>query len=120
MQLAILEQLLQARRDQRPLVLATRLRDGDQRVVSPSAADALGTHAAEVLQSDKAATYSMDDEDVFLLPVNPPLRLLIVGAVHIAEPLIALAALCGYATTIIDPRQAFARAERFARVQLIT
>jgi xanthine dehydrogenase accessory factor len=50
---------------------------------------------------------------------NPPLRLIIVGAVHIAQTLAPMAALAGYAVTIIDPRRAFATDARFPDVTLI-
>jgi xanthine dehydrogenase accessory factor len=54
----------------------------------------------------------------FLQPWNPPLRMLVVGAVHIAQPLVAMATLAEYAVTIVDPRQAFATQERFPGVAL--
>jgi xanthine dehydrogenase accessory factor len=44
---------------------------------------------------------------------NPPLRLLIVGAVHIAQPLTAIARMAGYDPVLIDPRAAFASDTRF-------
>ncbi len=49
---------------------------------------------------------------------RPPLRLFIVGAVHIAQSLAPIARLAGYAVTIIDPRTAFATPERFADFHL--
>ena len=44
----------------------------------------------------------------------PPPKLVIVGAVHVAIPLIAFAAQLGFRTVVIDPRTAFATRERFA------
>jgi xanthine dehydrogenase accessory factor len=44
--------------------------------------------------------------------------MLIVGAVHIAQPLARMAALTGYLVTIIDPRAAFASTERFPDVAI--
>ena len=44
---------------------------------------------------------------------NPPLRMVIVGAVHIAQALADMAATTGYAVTIVDPRPAFASEARF-------
>ncbi len=49
---------------------------------------------------------------MFIQVFNPPPRLFIVGAVHIAQPLAPMAAVAGYAVTVIDPRQAFATPER--------
>ena len=54
-----------------------------------------------------------DDDDTFVLVRNPPLRMIIVGAVHIAQPLVQMARLAGYDTTLVDPRPAFAAADRF-------
>jgi xanthine dehydrogenase accessory factor len=45
--------------------------------------------------------------------------MIVVGAVHIAQPLAAMAALAEYAVTIVDPRQAFATQERFPGVALV-
>ncbi len=74
-------------------------------------------HAARrALATDDAATVETAAGPVFLKPVSPPLRLFVVGAVHIAEPLSKMAALLGYDVVIVDPREAFARAERWPGV----
>ncbi|MCX2561606.1 XdhC family protein [Acetobacter farinalis] len=49
----------------------------------------------------------------FLQPLAPPPRLLIVGAVHIAQHLALLARMTGFAPVVIDPRTALATPERF-------
>ncbi len=49
----------------------------------------------------------------FVAVHNPPLRLAVVGAVHIAQPLLGMAEAAGYDVTLIDPREAFASAGRF-------
>ena len=69
--------------------------------------------ARRALSTDSALTVEAAFGPVFLKPLHPPLRLFIVGAVHIAEPLSKMAALLGYDVTIVDPREAFARAERW-------
>ena len=53
------------------------------------------------------------DGEKFTLVINPPLRMLIIGAVHITQPLVQMAALSGIDPTIIDPRPAFATQARF-------
>ena len=56
---------------------------------------------------------------LFVRTFNPPLRLLIVGAVHIAQALAPIATVAGYEVTIIDPRRAWATTERFPGTPLI-
>jgi xanthine dehydrogenase accessory factor len=50
---------------------------------------------------------------VFLERVALPARLVVLGAGHIARPLVELAAKVGFATTVIDGREAWADAARF-------
>ncbi len=54
-----------------------------------------------------------DDEASFVSLHNPPLRMVVVGAVHIAQALVPMARLAGYDPLIIDPRGAFAAEHRF-------
>jgi xanthine dehydrogenase accessory factor len=51
---------------------------------------------------------------------RPPLRLFIVGAVHIAQALAPIAATASYEVTIVDPRAAFATPERFGGFSVLT
>ena len=62
------------------------------------------------LRTDKAG---FAEDGRFIAPHNPPLRLIVVGAVHIAQPLVTIARACGYAPVLIDPRDTFGAAERF-------
>jgi xanthine dehydrogenase accessory factor len=62
------------------------------------------------LKSDRSG---MEEDGRFIAVHNPPLRLIVVGAVHIAQPLLTIARACGYAPTLIDPRGAFGSAARF-------
>ena len=52
-------------------------------------------------------------DDWFLGVHNPPLRMAVVGAVHIAQALVPMARLAGYDVAVIDPREAFASPARF-------
>ena len=54
-----------------------------------------------------------DDEATFVAIHNPPLRMIVVGAVHIAQALVPMARMAGYDPVIIDPRGAFAAEHRF-------
>lgn len=83
---ALLDRLIAARRDGRPVSLST---DADGR-----------TREGEI-------------EGDFVNRYTPPLRLAIVGAVHIAQALVPMARLIGYDVSVIDPRGMFAAAARF-------
>ena len=115
----LLGALEHARGQKRPIVVATQLPGGggDQRLLpDPSAPDHLNEIAREVLISDVSGTHKIDGVDWFMHAYNPPLRLVIVGAVHIAQALVQFSGACGYATTVVDPRRSFASDERFPNV----
>jgi xanthine dehydrogenase accessory factor len=117
----ILAALEQARQDKRPIVLATRLPDGAQHLLpDPEAPAALNAAAETALRDDESGTHKIDGADWFLQARNPPLRLIVVGAVHIAQALVPFATQCGFAITVVDPRRSFASDERFPDVTVST
>ncbi len=59
------------------------------------------------------------DGETFVTLHAPPLRLAVVGGVHIAQALVPMARLAGYAATVIDPREAFAAPARFPDTPLV-
>ena len=120
------EALRKARRESRAAVLFTPLDGSAQRLLDAAGLDLLAmtdpelaAAGREALRSDRAAVLPWQDRELLVTPHNPPLRLCVVGAVHISESLCAMARQCGYAVTVIDPRSAFLRPERFPGVQLI-
>ena len=113
----ILAALEQAKAAKRPVVLATRLPSGEQYLLpDPAQSTELNDAAAKAIQSDESGTVKLGDTDWFLHAHNPPLRLIVVGAVHIAQALAPFAAPCGFSVTIIDPRRSFGSDERFPGV----
>lgn len=117
MKRALLDALLHDARAKRPVVLATDLGSGAQRLhYAGEAAGPLADAVDRALRRDEAQRV----EGWFLQPFNPPLRLLVVGAVHIAQPLVRMARLVGYEVVIVDPREAFASAARFPGVAVRT
>ena len=105
----------------RPVVLATNLDSGDQRLLHRGDGDTEPERAnvEHALRVDVCVTtYRVSGPQIFYQPFNPPLRMIVVGAVHIAQPLSAMAAMAGYEVTIVDPRESFAAAERFPGVTL--
>ena len=118
---ALLRRLLDARAAGTPVAIATALPGGTQLLLPGDDAPPTLTDAAtRVIASDRSATVTVDGATWFIQAHNPPLRLVIVGAVHIAQALAPMAVQLGYGVTVIDPRGAFASAERFPGVALST
>ncbi len=102
-----------------PLALLTRLSDGAQLLHPQDAAPAALREAAEAaLREDRAGPVTIDVETWFVQPRNRPLRMVIVGAVHVAQSLAPMAAALGFAVTVVDPRRAFNTPERFPAMAL--
>ena len=111
-----LEQLLAARANRQAVALITDLASGAQRIVprGDAANDPLAEKLDEAFRFDQSGSH----EGQFINIHNPPLRLVIIGAVHIAQSVIPIAQQLGYDVTVIDPRGAFATGARFPGIQL--
>ncbi len=116
----ILRGLTEARAARCLAVLLTRLADGAQHLlvepgawsepVAPSLLDA----ARRSAESGRSGTTYIDGQEWFVQVHAPKLRLIVIGAVHVAQALAPLAAALGMAVSIVDPRSGFATVERFA------
>jgi xanthine dehydrogenase accessory factor len=118
--------LRQAQQDARAVALFTPLNGGLQRLLGDdglsllAATDPpLAAAGRAALATDRVQLLQHGGVEVMVTPHNPPLRLVVVGAVHISEALCAMAQMAGYAVTVIDPRSAFLRPERFPGVKLV-
>jgi xanthine dehydrogenase accessory factor len=70
--------------------------------------------ALALLDSGKGGILELEDGPSLFVEVYPPVpRLIMVGAVDIANSLVPLARQLGFDTLIVDPRGAFATRERF-------
>lgn len=75
--------------------------------------------ARGVLRSDVSRIVSTSaGSDVFVQAFNPPLRMVIIGAVHIAQYLAPMGVLAGYDVVVVDPRRSFAADARFPGVSM--
>ena len=121
MKLATLQGLNAARTQRRAVALVTDLESGEERLVAEAdvAADPLATALALQLRQGKSATVEHEGKRYFITVHVPPVRLVMIGAVHISQALVPLARLVGYDPIVVDPRTAFASPERFPDVQLI-
>ena len=120
-----LSQILADRAAKRPVVLATNLKSGLDIIMYPAEKQRNSEISPELLEAGRAAvradrstTVEAPDGAVFLHVFNPPLRMIVIGAVHIAQPLARMAALAEWDVTIVDPRRSFATEERFPGVTM--
>jgi len=109
-ELAVLEALAARRAEQMAVAYSVNLQSWERALLGPE--DAL---VGDRFISDKSGL----EGDWFLGIHNPPLRMVIVGAVHIAQPLAHMARLCGFDITVNDPRAAFASPLRFPQETLL-
>jgi len=95
------------------LVLDDGQTEGDLLLPAPLATRAVAW-ALDRLAQGTGATLELENGSALFAEVYPPVpRLILVGAVHIAEVLVSLASLAGFDTIVIDPRGAFGSQERF-------
>ncbi|MCG6883621.1 MAG: XdhC family protein [Silicimonas sp.] len=101
-----LEALVAARAARRPVIREVDTENWARRLIERDTGDA----ALEALfRNDKSAR----EGTLFRGVHNPPLRLALIGAVHIAQPLVVMARLAGYDIVLCDPRDSFASGQRF-------
>ncbi|WP_375261989.1 XdhC family protein [Palleronia sp.] len=106
----LLEELVAARAARRQIAYVIDTADWMRRLERPPA-------HADRFRLDRSGFE--DDARTFVAIHNPPLRMVVVGAVHIAQPLMQMARLAGYDAVLVDPRESFASESRFPRERLI-
>ena len=118
MRYALLMDLIKGRNERRRIAMVTNLANGAERLVDYDRAkdDLLADDLEQAFRFDRSGIVKIGDAEYFINVYNPPLHLVIVGAVHLAQALIPLARAASYDVTVIDPRAAFASPERFPDV----
>jgi xanthine dehydrogenase accessory factor len=121
MRLDILSRLNAERAARRAAVVVTDLATNEQRLVPAAAveADPLAEPLAAALRQGKSGTVQHEGRALFLAVQVPPVRLVVIGAVHVSQALAPMARIAGLDVTIVDPRTAFATPERFPDVALL-
>jgi xanthine dehydrogenase accessory factor len=122
-----LDAVIAAGRDHRSVALATGLKSGQQLLLDGARTDgelklddaAIGA-MREALRADRNRTLDTTAGRVFVEVFSPPRRCFVVGAVHIAQPLVQMLSLADYQPIVIDPRQSFATEARFPGLELST
>ncbi|MBR3370129.1 MAG: XdhC family protein [Rhodobacteraceae bacterium] len=72
-----------------------------------------GPNDSKLAAQFRADRSGLNDTGQLVTLHNPPLRLIVVGAVHIAQALLPMARLAGYDPVLVDPREAFGAQTRF-------
>ncbi len=121
MHLGLLSHLNAERAARRAAILVTDLASGEQRLVGENdvAGDPLSGDLQACLQQGKSRLLERDGRQFFLTVQVPPVRAVIIGAVHISQALAPMMRGVDLDVTIIDPRTAFATPERFPDVPVL-
>lgn len=121
MKLDILSALNAERAARRPVVVVTDIGTGAQRLVREGEIDTdpLADAIRDGLASGRSGPVEADGQSVFLNVHAPPARLVVIGAVHIAQALCPMAEPLGLDVVVVDPRTAYATPERFPGVTLV-
>ena len=122
-----LDAVIAAGRESRSVALATDIKSGAQllldggRTEGDLALDAEGLGAMrEALRADRNRLVETQAGRVFIQVFSPPRRCFVIGAVHIAQPLVQMLGLADYQAIVIDPRESFATEIRFPGLELST
>jgi xanthine dehydrogenase accessory factor len=126
MKIETLAALQQARTKRRAVTLATRLSDAAEGLIyRETVAGDLGSSAEiaaaarRAMEVGRSETLDIGGQKIFLNVYVPPPRLVIVGAVHIAQTLAPMATMLEFDVTVVDPRGAWATSARFPDVKVI-
>jgi xanthine dehydrogenase accessory factor len=122
-----LDAVIAAGAEARSVALATALKsgaqlfiDGDQIEGDLQLDEASVAAMREALRADRNITLDTAEGRVFVQVFSPPRRCFVVGAVHIAQPLVPMLIATDYKPIVIDPRGAWATEARFPGVELST
>ncbi len=121
MRLDLLAALNAERKARRAAVLVTDVAHGEQRLVLAADVghDPLAGSLERALRSGRSQTIEEAGRRYFFNVHVPPVRLIVIGAVHITQALAPMAKIADFDVTIIDPRTAFATPARFPDVPVI-
>lgn len=106
----LLADLVAARAGRRAVALVTALDGFATQLLAAEAAD---EGIATRFRADRSGIEETAEGALFVGLHNPPLRMVVVGAVHIAQALLPMARMAGYDPVLVDPRGAFGSEQRF-------
>ncbi len=117
----ILERIVSLKKKKEPFCLVSKVNSTDTFVITIEDSDKsdLNKSINKALKEDKLILVESNNEDWIINPFNPPPKLIIVGAVHVAQSLALIAENLDFEVIIVDPREAFAEQERFPNNKVI-
>ena len=117
----VLEKILNLKKKKEPFCLVSKANSTDTKVItlSESSKSDLKQSINKALKEDKLILIENNNEEWIINPFNTPPKLIIVGAVHVAQSLALIAENLDFEVIIIDPREAFAEQERFPNNKVI-
>jgi len=115
-----LKLVLSEKNNRNTIIVATELESGQQIILNNNDKNnQIYISAKSLIKQGKSDIINIDSQRWFINISLPALRLVTVGAVHIAQPLAEIATIAGYEVTIIDPRAAFANNKRFPNINIV-
>ena len=115
--------ILSEKNNRNTIIVATEINSGKQIIINEKNETDINNKiliaAKNNIIQGKSEVLEIESNKWFINITLPPLRLITVGAVHIAQPLAEIATISGYEVIIIDPRAAFANTQRFPDIKII-
>ena len=115
--------ILSEKNNRNTIIVATEINSGEQIIINEKNDTDINNKILIAAKNNviqgKSEILEIESNKWFLNITLPPLRLITVGAVHIAQPLAEIATISGYEVIIIDPRAAFANNQRFPDIKII-
>ncbi|PKN67745.1 MAG: XdhC/CoxI family protein [Deltaproteobacteria bacterium HGW-Deltaproteobacteria-12] len=122
----LLEEMESMRRKNQGVCVITDLENGEKKLLPIDGGEKIYTLfpdfrkiIQEAVKTENNIILISKGHQHFLHFFLPAFEIIIVGAVHIAQPLVQIVRSIGYKVTIIDPRESFANKDRFPDVPII-
>ena len=122
MKIKTLQEILKNKSLKREFAVLTNLKTGDSEIFLPNQ-NLKGIFSEYKDEIEKIFNSSksniLENKEIFVQTIKNPIKVVIVGAVHITEYLIDFAKGLNFDITIIDPRGFFASKEKFPDTKII-
>ena len=110
--------LCEGRASRARVAVAVDLETKERKLVRVDEQGTLAEAARGAADGDKSGFIESEGRRWFVALHNPPLKMAIIGAAHIAQPLSVMAQMTGFDVTVIDPRESFSSEARFPDVTI--